>query len=250
MVKLLRFFVRISLIPLIYALAYEAFLIVPSNVTVQSITWFLAGLGASLLMYLVLFGSQGKAVLFLETLKHELAHAAVSLMLFKIPETFTVDVSDEKKKEKGKTGPARGCIFGALAPYYLPVLTIPVLLIKPVTPASLRNITDLAIGLTLAFHYVTAIKDFHFKQTDITKTGRIFSTIVVILFNIIWLVIILCVVTNNYAGIVTYFKGSVIRAVDIYKALFQAWPTKVLPALGQLWEILKQLWELVVEVIF
>jgi hypothetical protein len=250
MVKLLRFFVRISLIPLIYALTYEALLFMRSNVTGQSITWLLAGLGASLVICLVMFSGESRAVQFLESLKHELAHAAISLLLFKMPETFVVDVSDESRTERGRTGPPRGCFFGALAPYYLPVFTIPLLLIKPVTPASLRNIADFLIGVTLAFHYVTAIRHFHFRQTDITRTGRVFSTIMTILLNIIWLVIILCVVTNNYAGIVTYFKSCVIRAVDIYKAIPQWWQTTVLPALAWLWEILKQLWEQAVRVIF
>ena len=91
-------------------------------------------------------------------------------------------------------------------------------------PASLRNITDLLIGFTLAFQYIAVKRRGFFQQKDVKTTGAIFSTILTLLLNIIWLVIIQCVVTNNYGAIVTYFReNSVIRALDIYEAIPQWW---------------------------
>lgn len=247
MYRLLRFFARVSLIPLICALVLEAYLFVTSNVTLQALTWLLAGMGAYLLLYVVLFGSQGKTIQFLETLKHELSHAVISLLLFQMPQVFSVDVRDRKVTGKttvvGLTGPAKGWFFNSLAPYYLPVFTIPLLPLKPILPLPLRNVADFLIGFSLALHYVTVVKQFRLYQTDIKNTGRIFSTTITLLFTLIWLVIILCVVTNNYAGIVTYFKSSGIRAMAMYKAIPNWWQITILPALKWIWENLKQLWE-------
>ena len=244
MLRLLRFVVRIALIPLIVALGYEAFVAMRSTLSGQIITWFVAGLGAYLLFYVALFGDQGKTIQFLETFKHELSHAAILLLVLKLPETFAIDVSDDNKSDTGGgVRPSTGCFLGLLAPYYLPVFTIPLLLIKPVTPSSLHKVMDFIIGFSLAIHYITAIKDFHYKQTDITRTGKVFSLVMTILLNIVWLVIILCVVTDNYGGIVTYFKSSVSRAVEIYKATPQRWQTTAAPALASAWEGVQQVWE-------
>jgi hypothetical protein len=247
--KLFRLLLLIASAPFVYAFAVEAFVFVRASVTAQDITWFLIGLVFCVVIYAVLPHRSSKTIQFIETFRHEAAHATVSILFLKMPQTFSVDVSKAEAGEKGKTGPLRGWFLADLAPYYLPVLTLPLLLVKPVTPESMRAFVDLLIGVTLGFHYFTAIKDFHFKQKDIITTGRIFSTVMVTLFNIVWLVIILCVVTNNYAGIVSYFRSSVARGLDAYEAVLEVARIRLLPVLQRAWEAMQQAWEAFIEAI-
>ncbi|MBN1136254.1 MAG: hypothetical protein JXM73_06700 [Anaerolineae bacterium] len=164
-----------------------------------------------------------------------------STLLLKMPESLLVTSREEGTV--GLTGPVRPWFWAVLAPYYFPVFTIPLLLIKPVVSTSLRNVMDLLIGFTLAFHYLSTVRRGFYGQIDVKTMGRIFSTIVTLALNVVWLVIILCVVTNNYAGIVTYFKSSLIRALGIYKAIPQWWEVTGRQVVGQAWEAVKGLWE-------
>lgn len=248
--KLFRLLLLSALAPFVYALVVEAFVFVAGNITFQSLTWFLAGFALFLAIYVLLPHDTSKAVRLIETFRHEAAHASVSIMFLQMPQIFTVDVRKESAGKVGQTGPLRGWFLAYLAPYYLPLLTLPLLALKPFTPESMHNLMDLLIGVTFSFHCVTVAKDFHFKQKDIRTTGLIFSTVVVILFNIIWVVIILCVVTNSYAGIVDYFKDSVARGLDAYKLVLEVARDKLLPVLERIWEIIQENLQAVVAGVF
>jgi hypothetical protein len=241
--KLFRLLLLIVLAPFVYAFVVEAFVFVRGNITLESIKWFLYGFGPTLLIYAVLSLGKSPTILFIEVFRHELAHAAVSTLLLRPPTHFLVDIRGTGTRAGGLTGPVGGDFLAVLAPYYLPLFTLPFLLLKPIAPESIQKVIDVLIGVTYAFHLVTGIKDFNWKQPDIKSMGRIFSTVVVILFQIIWLVIILCVVTNNYAGIVSYFKSSVARGLDAYAVVLEAARTKLLPALKRVWEAVRQVWD-------
>ena len=78
----------ILLAPLVYALAYEAVQFVRSNVTLQSIKWFLIGMVSCAVIYVVLLNIDSKAIKFIEVFRHELAHAAVRSYLAECPRCF------------------------------------------------------------------------------------------------------------------------------------------------------------------
>jgi hypothetical protein len=248
MPKKLRYIVLILLAPLVYALAREAVAFVTSNVTWQAINWFLIGLGAGAAAYILAEALHSKSVRFIEVFRHELAHFVVSILLGKMPES--IFVSNKEAGTLGEVKDVRPWFWVGLAPYYFPVFTIPLLLIKPVVPGVVKDIADLAIGVTLVFQYGAIFRGKFFRQPDVKKTGRMFSFIVTLVLNIVWLVIILCVVTENYAGIITYFKGTVGRTVALYKAIFLFSREEVLPVLGRVWEVVKQAFVAVLDLIF
>jgi len=142
----------------------------------------------------------------------------------------------------GQTGPARGDFLNALAPYFLPLFTLPLLVLRPFAPDSVVKIVDLLIGITYAFHLVTAIKEFGLHQSDVTKTGVIFSFAFVILMHIVFLLIILLIVSGNYAGIAAYFRAVWARAQFAYSATLAWIGNSLLPALRRLWEDLRPAW--------
>ena len=110
-----------------------------------------------------------------------------------------------------------------LAPYYLPVFTIPLLIIKPLVSPSIRDVANFLIGFTLAFHYTSLLKEFNLRQEDIKETGLVFSLCVTCIMNIIVLVIILCVVIDDYSGILSYFERSFKKAIESYETILQKW---------------------------
>lgn len=221
--KILRFILLLVLIPLIYAFSYQAILFF-QKIQLEDILFFLLGMGAYLLVYVIFLKHK---IGFIETLVHELTHAVAALTIFQMPRKLVVD-PDLGGGRAGVVETA-GCFWVALAPYFLPLVTLPFLLIEPVIPSPFDKAVDFLIGFTLAFHLLRVFKDLRVKQTDITTTGTIFSAAVLIALNLIFLVIILAVVTGNYSGIWDYIKSSLARTVVAYQETYAAITSLELP---------------------
>ena len=208
--KLLNFVLLILLLPLIYAVSYEALLFFV-QIEWKDTLFFLLGMAVYVLLYAVaLTGKIG----FLETLEHELTHAGASLAVFRMPSRLLVEPGG------GETA-AAGCFLVALAPYFLPLFTLPLLLLKPVVPPPFDRAVDFLIGSTLAFHYVRLYIDLKTEQSDITRTGTIFSVFFSVAMNLVFLVVILAVVAGQYSLILEYFKVSWERAKATYQTIIQ-----------------------------
>lgn len=227
--KLFRLALLFLLAPLLYSFVHQAYLFVRAEITFERIVWFLAGMVCYLLLYVLFFHGREKYD-FVETLSHELAHATVSIVLLELPKSLTVD----PKNNKSVVTTDSKSPFTVLAPYYLPLSTIPFLLVKPIVLPQWRSPVDFLIGFTLCFHYVVFLKHFRLRQTDITKTGIIFSFVITFFLNVLFLVIILCAVINCYPCIVDYFKASLVQARDAYKAAWQWLLDEFLPRVKDL----------------
>ncbi len=108
-----------------------------------------------------------------------------------------------------------------LAPYFLPLFTIPLLIARPfVEPTgNIIRIVDFFIGFTLSFHYFGLFKEFSPRQPDIAETGLLFSAGMTIVLNLVFLVIILGVVTGGHSQILEYFRLSLAAAPEYYQAV-------------------------------
>ena len=228
--KLIRFFVLIPLAPLIYAFTYEAFLFFSgSGITFKSIQWFLLGFVLSLLIYALL---RGDRLRFWEVFEHELAHLITGLMFFKKPASFVVAPGEVNGVVRIQSGFGNTPI--TLAPYFLPLFTLPFLLIKPFLPSPFDQVANFLIGFTLAFHYASLLVwEFRPSQPDFRSTGVIFSMVVTAFLNIVFLVVILGIVTGNYTGILDYFKNAFDRTVEAYLSALELLGTGVLPAISE-----------------
>jgi hypothetical protein len=213
--KLLRFLFLIPSLPLIYAFSHEALLFF-TQIEWKDTLFFLLGMVVYVLLYAVAFAGN---IGFLETLEHELTHAGASLAIFKMPSKLVVDPKGGGKSA-GVTETV-GCFLVALAPYFLPLFTLPLLLLKPVVPPPFDRVIDFLIGFTLAFHYVRLYNDLKTTQTDITRTGTIFSFFFSVVMNLIFLVVILAVVTGRYAMIPEYFQTSWERTKATYQTAYE-----------------------------
>jgi hypothetical protein len=223
--KLLRFAVLLLFMPLIYAFSYEAVLFL-GKTNLEDLLDFLFGIVAYLLLYVLFLNGR---IGFLETLEHELSHAAASLTILHMPGKLVVDPQSGGKA--AGVVETVGCFWVALAPYFLPLFTLPLLLLRPIMPPPFDRVIDFLLGSTLAFHYVRLIKDLRVKQTDITSTGCFFSFVFAIFMNLIFLLLILTVVTGGYSRLPEYVQASWNRTKAAYAAAYQAITTLQIPDL-------------------
>ena len=227
--KIIKFLLSVLLAPLIYSFVYEACFYLISNIKFKSIIWFIGGLLLYLFLYISIFLNRGRflyTIIFFEHLEHELGHSLVGFMFLR--GTRKLIANPRKEHENEETSkveflePRRPNFLISLAPYYLPVLTVPLLVAEPLAFFPLHEVIDFMIGFTLAFHFVGLLREFSLKQeTDIKPNGLIFSFCVTCLLNTIFLVVALCVVSSNYTGILSYFKSSIARTPESYQTALQ-----------------------------
>lgn len=237
--KLIKSLLAVLLVPLIYSFVYEAYLFLVSGVSFDSIVWFMGGLLSYFFLYIALLrNSRGLlyTTIFFEHLEHELGHSLVGFMFLKGTRKLIANprraydeligdppFNSEDEETSRVTYLERGGLnfLIDLAPYYLPVFTIPLLIAEPLAFFPLHEIIDFLIGFTLAFHFVGLRREFHRGQTDIKLNGLPFSLCVTCLLNTILLVIALCVISSNYSAILDYFQNSVARAPESYRTALQ-----------------------------
>jgi hypothetical protein len=188
-------------------------------------------------------------LVFIEDLLHELEHAVVAfLFTFRMPSRMEIDTEEDSITHVPRGG---GC-FVALAPYYLPMLTVPLLLLKLVSafafslleisfPTLLAAAFDFLIGATLMFHCLSSIKEFRFSQDDITRTGYIPSIVGVLFLSFLFLVLSVTVVVGSYSEFLGYLEIAFVAMIDAYKAAFEFLTTLLLPWIGGLMEIIANL---------
>jgi hypothetical protein len=207
------FVVLVLLGPLIYAFAYEANSFLRSNVIPLLVSWFTFGLLVYVLVDVFLLHG---TTFFLEVFEHEVGHSLAGLLFWRHTKKMVVE-----QKEGLTLIPTKNPLI-ILAPYYLSLFTIPLLPLKLFLPPSVHEVVNFLIGFTLGFHYVSLAREFRPDQPDIERAGFPFSLCVTFILNLIFLVVVICVVADDYSGIPAFFKDSFVRAPEYYEAVLQA----------------------------
>ncbi len=214
MSKLITTWVSLLLIPILFAAAYQAYVFIGSQLDFNALRWFVYGALGCVVVYAVM----GSRMEFAETFEHELGHMLVALLFFYPVKTFVVTTD---RTINGGLVQYQGSpnFLVALAPYFLPIFSLPFLILKIFLPTS--TVPDFLIGFTLAFHYIKLSRQFRTYQPDIKNTGLAFSLLITVLFNVIILVLILCVVRDDYSGLRGYFENTYDRTVETYRWIVQ-----------------------------
>lgn len=110
----------------------------------------------------------------------------------------------------------------ALAPYYLPLATIPLLIIRPTVPKPGHGFLDFLIGLTLAFHLVGLFRSFNRRQTDITNFGMLFALGLTATLNVVVLMVIATILSGRYEGLGPCLQDMAARVIEFYGAAISA----------------------------
>lgn len=215
--RLLRLIIALALAPLVLACVAAAFAFLGDYAQEWLQSWFTIGFLASLPFWLILMAGGNSLVQYLE---HELNHAFLAKLSRKKVTRLEVTPYDNQRGVVTFV-PEGGCLYSliALAPYYLPLFTIPFLLMQPLaSQPAVQNALNLIIGATYSFHVVGLLREFRGYQTDITGSGCLFSIAITALFNTVILVIILSVVMDDFEALGDYFSQAVQLAEEFYQA--------------------------------
>ena len=135
--------------------------------------------------------------------EHELTHVLVAKLFFL--KTLHFEVSPRKHIEGQVVVGVEGrgpltrvmSVFFSLAPYYLPTLTLVAFAFYPFLGERMAALFFFLMGFTAIYHLATTVQEFGFHQADIQKHGEYFSTVFILLGNIIFLGIVLSFVLNS-----------------------------------------------------
>ena len=213
----LKFVFLVLLIPVNYAFVTAALTFLVYHADLFRENWATYGFLSYMLLYVLLLRSRVK---FLETFEHELAHTLVAWLFFRSVDLFAVSPKGGFIHLRHNT---RGFIdtMITLAPYFLPVFALPMLIVKPFMTAPVDQIVDLLIGLFLAFHYASLFVEFSPRQPDIEWTGLTVALFVVIFFNPIFTVLALSFALGEYGYLMDYLKDALEAAWQSYQAIGQ-----------------------------
>lgn len=208
--RLIRALMVLLLTPAMWVLVEEAGYFLTDNLPRASSNWALYGLAGYLVIYLFI---PRNVSAFFEILEHEFTHAIFAYLCLKGVTRLEV----RPPAHSGQTeheGPTNTLI--RLAPYCLPPIALLPLLLKYLVFPDSHGLPDLLIGVTLAFHLVGLVMELSETQTDITRTGIVHATWIILFTNTVLLVIALGVVLSDYTALENYFALSFARIPPVY----------------------------------
>jgi hypothetical protein len=217
--KLLRLLLLIALLPLLFACSVQVWPFLVAGINFELFFWFFAGV----LLYTLLHGAAGHLngprssdLAFTQHLKHELSHVLVGGLFMQGTREMKVNPDQGSEVRFRNRGGPQGLI--SLAPYYLPLFTIPFLFLRLIVNPPYDGWVNLGIGFTLAFHYLQLVGEYGSHQTDITSTGRIYALVVTLFMNLMFFFVVKCFVFETYSDLVDYSVRSWSRIKDYYRA--------------------------------
>ncbi len=177
-------------------------------------SYFLYGVVIYLIAHLVLQKPN-----FFYVFGHEVAHALASLICGGRVNSLNVSARG------GKISTTKSNFFIALFPYFFPTYTLffwlayfLVSLFRDVS-AYIPHFLFL-IGFSLTFHLVMTIESMKVKQSDIFKTGYLFSVSLIYVLNVLLVSLILSVVFNGFV-FSQFFQAAVQGSGDIYYSIYE-----------------------------
>lgn len=208
--KLLRIIISILLLPACAAFTIGFYNNLSSiKIVSQSEFVFILGMLSYSIMHLLLFKLN-----FLYVLGHEAMHAISTL--FSGGKVTSMKVSGKE----GSVGTTTPNFFVILAPYLVPIYTV----LLAVLYFLLSFFTDVArfsghfiffTGFTLMFHLSYTAESIRGKQSDLIKTGYLFSLSLIYIANLIIVFSILSLLFKE-VSFVSFISGSCQKVKDFY----------------------------------
>jgi len=152
---------------------------------------------------------------FYSTFEHEFTHLFVGLLFFKKPAFFSATESDG-----GVTGMYGNNFIITLAPYFLPTFVYLLLPVYLIIDHRFYQYYFAVLGFLTSYHLLSSLQDFGFHQTDITKSGKVFSCIFLTFANIFIYGILFTFVIGGFKFSWTFIKGGFLGSLDWIFYLF------------------------------
>ena len=180
-----------------------------SNINRPIIRLFVDGF----LLGLVILPLIYRKISFFTIFEHELTHMLVALMFFKKPRAFLV--VEDLGGVVQMTKPGTSDFIIALAPYFLPTLTLLILPIYAIASPKFKVYIGLLLGFSLAYHLLSNMMEFSYRQPDIKQMGYFFSTAMFIFGNIFFTGLILALIDGGFHEILAYLKLGFGKNIDL-----------------------------------
>ncbi len=171
--------------------------------------WVLLGMALYLPIYLLL---RNELIRIVGVMEHELCHFVAKYMFLGI-----VSEIRATNKEGGVTRGEPSNALTLLAPYFLPVLTLPLLGIRLLVTAKGLPIIDLLIGITLGLHYFRTLDNLMVDQKDFRDAGLLPTLTIPPTANMVFWVIIAAGVRGDYQAVPDYFRTAIAAAPANYE---------------------------------
>ncbi len=171
--------------------------------------WFLTGFVIFFVVFLIK-SVPGKIYVF----GHELTHAFWTILIRGKVKEFNVS------SKNGSVVATKSNFLISLAPYFFPVYTFLIIFIFYILafflPVS-KYVEWLFffVGFSYSFHIFLTAESLSIGQSDVKKTGKIFSYIVIAILNIIIAVVMLKFITPDKITLKKYFFESWIVALNL-----------------------------------
>ncbi len=117
-------------------------------------------------------GSGGDPLEFIDTLEHELTHAAVGTLTFAPPVSLKATLRSGGEVELKRSNP-----LAALAPYFLPLYAAALAPLTLIFRDGWAEYGRLAVAFLLGSFAWRLLREFHFGQTDFRAFGLVFSMV-------------------------------------------------------------------------
>jgi hypothetical protein len=155
---------------------------------------------------------------YLYVLAHESAHVLATWLSGGHVVSFSVTPSG------GNVVTSKTNFFIELSPYFVPVYTLILGIVYVLLKATEVNLPNMSIifvfliGVTLAFHFVMTAEVMKMQQSDIAKSGLIFSLVVIFVGNII----VVMAVFSPLFGIsfVDFLRDSYLNSLEMYRLCY------------------------------
>ncbi|MDD5686998.1 MAG: hypothetical protein PHE88_04090 [Elusimicrobia bacterium] len=216
MAGFIKLLIAIILLPVLLGLVKLFFVLLISMFPLtSSVIWFISGFIVFFLIFLFksLPGS-------LYVFGHELTHAFWAVLFRGKIKEFNVS------SKNGNVVSTKTNFFIFLAPYFFPIYTFLLILLFYIL-AFFFNVSRwiewlfFFVGITYSFHFFLTGDSLAAGQSDVKKTGRVFSYVVIIILNLITAVLILKFITPDRISFKKYFSEGLVTSGKIYKYLWE-----------------------------
>ncbi len=161
---------------------------------------FLTGGFLFILMEFIYFSRKGR---FWATLSHELSHAVFALLFLR-----PVHRLSATRKRGGLVEIEGGNFVIALAPYAFPLNSLLLLILSSLIQSNYQLILSGAVGFTYFFHLTSLIKEAYPSQPDLLLSGRVFSYVYIVFFNLLFLMVIVLGINGQWQQLSAFLRDS------------------------------------------
>jgi len=185
-------------------------IIVTINIFDPSVVSFVSGF----LVFIPLWYIWMRKAHFFSTFEHEFTHLIVGLIFFKKPETFNVTAT-----QGGNVSLHGNNFLITLAPYFFPTFSLLFLPVYFIINSKFNIFFFAILGILSSYHFFSIVQEFSYKQTDIIKSGRIFSTFFIIFANIFFSGFIIAFIIGQFNKSFLFIKMGFIQSVNFFELI-------------------------------